>query len=84
MNHQLTAAAWKRRLAPTPKLVLLALADLVDENCECTPSVAQLVERVGVLDNTVHGAIARLEREGLLEVERRHGRVNVYRLRLAP
>jgi GTP-sensing pleiotropic transcriptional regulator CodY len=74
------AAVWKLALQPTPKLLLLALADIADQYDTCEPKVDYLVERVGVTRMTIFVSIKSLEDGGLLRVLRRPGHASVYQI----
>jgi hypothetical protein len=45
--------AWTIRLEPCPKLVLLALADIADDNGRAWPSVRHLADKCGVSGRTI-------------------------------
>jgi len=45
--------AWEQNLAPSTKLVLLALADIADDSGYCWPSITTLSKKVGVSYRTV-------------------------------
>jgi hypothetical protein len=77
-----TRWAWLQQIAGPPgvKLVLLSLADRADEYHRCYPSIARLVKDTGMHRDTVFASIERLEKAGLLTVDRRNGAGNVYTL----
>jgi hypothetical protein len=79
----MVALTWVRRCgaAPTLRLVLYALADMANDDGECWPSIASLVERTGLSERTIQTALAKLVSAGTLAVERGggRGRTNLYR-----
>ena len=85
MSVDATRWAWQQQgLRWTWKLVLLALADRADESGRCYPSEARLTRDTGMNRKTIIKAIASLEEEGLVTVDRRSGEVNVYQLNGVP
>ena len=82
MSLDATRWAWLQQIAGPPgvKLVLLSLADRADEYHRCYPSIARLVKDTGMHRDTVFASIERLEKAGLLTVDRRNGAGNVYTL----
>ena len=65
------------------RLMLLALADNADDRGLCWPGIPTLARKCAVHRSTVIRTLERLEAAGHLDVERRAGRVNVYRITLA-
>ena len=63
MSYRAMGWAYRQRLAPTPKFVLVTLADLADEEHSCWPSQTWIAEQVGASVRTVRKAIGDLERE---------------------
>ncbi len=61
-------------------LVLIRIADHVNDNGDAFPSVATLTEETGYAKKRVYQATATLEAAGELQIERRTGRSNVYRV----
>jgi DNA-binding transcriptional MocR family regulator len=74
------AAAWKARVSPTQKLVLLALADHADAGGECFPSVPMLAEKCSLSERSVQGALRELERAGYFNRTVRRGQATVYQV----
>ena len=70
--------AFKARVAPSQKLVLLALCDSANDQGECYPSVPTLMAKSSLSERAVQGAVAALEASGHLHREFRHGRSTVY------
>ena len=80
--------AWQQQLSPTPKLILMALADAADDQGICWPSVATLASKVGVSTRTVRRVMQELISGELLSTEQRYRSdgscsSNRYRLSLA-
>lgn len=59
-------------LPPTPKLVLLVLADHADDKGFCFPSTATIARRASVSERTLSRVLAKLEEQGYLARSRRH------------
>ena len=79
--------AWKQALAPTPKLILMALADTADDRGICWPSVPTLAQKCTVSPRTVQRVIRALANKGLMVAEPRFRpdgscSSNRYRLRI--
>ena len=69
MSIAAMAWAWRQDLPPTPKLVLLALADHADDQGVCWPGQRGIAAKVGRSRRTVQRTIMALEGLGLLAVE---------------
>jgi predicted transcriptional regulator len=92
MSIEASSWAWRLKIPPTEKVVLLAIADHADHEGRCWPGMEGLAEKAGVHRVTVAKVVKRLEDKGLLKVERRHGSVegagrggsrsNIYRLQM--
>lgn len=80
MSTHIMAACWPLKLPPTPKAVLISLADQANDHAICWPSVSTICVRTCFTERTVQGAIQWLVNEGLLEVELRPGRSTNYRI----
>ena len=63
---------WTRRLRPSIKFVLLALADAADDNGICWPSIPTLANKTCLDDRSVQRILSNVKRDGLLDVERRY------------
>jgi hypothetical protein len=77
--------AWSLALPPTPKIVLLALADEANDDGQTFPSVAYLARKCSLGDRTVQRVLRRLTRDRYVSVEHRFRRdrartSNEYRL----
>lgn len=66
MAFAATAWAWTLTLPTTQKFVLVALADMADEEMSCFPSHRTIGRMVGASSRTVARAIVSLEESGLL------------------
>ncbi len=71
--------AWRQGLAPTVKLVLVALAEFSDERGRCWPSVNTLADRTGLNRRSVFRALQQLEGD-FLQKQSRPGQVTAYQL----
>jgi hypothetical protein len=56
---------------PADRLVLLALADIADDDGNCWPGTKYLAKKCGISRRTVQNSITRCVDEGLLKVEQR-------------
>jgi len=63
--------AWGQALPPTPKLVLMALADAADDHGVCWPSAATLARKCSVSTRTVRRILQELVQRGLIDTEAR-------------
>jgi hypothetical protein len=80
--------AWQQQLPPTPKLILMALADAANDQGICWPSVSTVATKCCVSTRTVRRVLQELGDRGLLVSEQRYRKdgscsSNRYRLRLA-
>ena len=87
----LLALAWvfETEIKPaTCKLVMLAMADHVDENGFCYPSINALIAKTSLERKTIIETLARLEKMGLLIDTRKRigvtGRIKVWRINGLP
>ncbi len=79
--------AWRQVLNPVPKLVLMALADIADDNGICWPSMSTVAAKCNVSTRTVRRSTQLLVACGLMVVEQRYRKdgsssSNLYRLQL--
>jgi hypothetical protein len=72
MSLRVMSWAWSVQLAPTPKLVLMALADEADDIGFCFPSQRRLAAKCSITDRTVRRMLVELETKGYVTLERRH------------
>ena len=71
-----------RRISSTQKLVLVMLADQANDYGECWPSAIALAEDCCLTDRSVRAALEALERQGLIEGDRRPGRATRWRMKV--
>lgn len=71
-------AVWPLRLSAFDKLVLLALADISDDQGRCYPSMRTLTEKCGMDDRTIQRSLKRLQGEGFVDRQMRDGRSTLY------
>ena len=87
MSFNLTRMAWDVVGLDAPsRLVLLALADIADEDGVCWPSVRHLADKTGLGDRAIRSRLAGFEACGLLSRSRRHrsdGTLSTYRFELS-
>ncbi len=80
--------AWDHEMVPTPKLILLALADAANERNECWPGVPFVARKCCVSERTVQRVLQDFSISNLVSIEprfdARNGRriQNLYRLNL--
>ena len=79
--------AWKQKLRPTPKLILMSLADAADDFGVCWPSVPTVATKCCVSTRTVRRVMKKLEDRRLMLSEPRYRKdgscsSNRYRLQL--
>lgn len=79
--------AWKQKLRPTPKLILMSLADAADDFGVCWPSVPTVATKCCVSTRTVRRVMKKLEERRLMLSEPRYRKdgscsSNRYRLQL--
>lgn len=72
------AKCWPLQMPPTPKAVLMSLADNANDAGDCWPSLAKVCERTCFGKTAVIKAIAWLEEHGALEADRTNGRHSRY------
>lgn len=63
--------AWHINLPSSPKLLLMALADIANDVGVCWPSVRHLATKCSLSERAVRTYLADLERSGCLKIERR-------------
>lgn len=71
MSYKATNWAYEMKITGPQKPVLVALADMADEDSSCYPGQERLSEMTGLSVPTVARALKRLEARGLLSRERR-------------
>lgn len=80
MSTAVMAACWPIQCPPTPKAVLISLADNANDHGYCWPSIATICERTCFSKRAVIDAIQWLEEHGLLEADRTNGRHTKYQI----
>lgn len=85
MSISLIAKVFATDLCPTRRLVLLALADAVNERRQskgCWPSVATLMRKTGLSDRAIQKALIDLETAGYITRKMRKGTSTIYYVHL--
>lgn len=67
--------AWDQTLEPSAKLVLMALADIADDDGACFPRVKTLAQKCCLGERTVRRILKRFEDSGLLSSTPRYSRI---------
>ena len=70
--------AWKSEMPSGRKFVLVSLCDNANDQGECFPSISTIAERCSMGERTVQGHVHDLIKAGILLVQERAGRSNVY------
>jgi len=80
MSVHISSLVWKdRRTTGNARLLLLALADMSNDQGVCWPSISTLRERLNVgTDRAVQQLLKSLEEEGVIRREMRQGHSTVY------
>jgi DNA-binding transcriptional regulator YhcF (GntR family) len=65
MSLRVMTWAWSVHLSPTPKLVLMALADEADDDGYCFPSQRRLAAKCSITDRTVRRVLLELRRRAM-------------------
>ena len=63
--------AFMQKLAPTKKMILIALADHCDDEGKCWPGIKNIAKKASVSKRTLQRALTELESEGFLRIEER-------------
>lgn len=79
--------AWETPLPPTPKLVLMKLADEANDDYFCFPGIPHVAAKSSVSERTAQRILQDLTRDGYISVEQRFRKdgartSNGYRLRV--
>jgi len=82
MSNAVTNACRPARISPTPKNVLLALADRADDAGATWPSIPTLSDATCYSPRAVINALRWLEQAGFIEIKRTAGCHNRYRINL--
>jgi hypothetical protein len=80
MSTTVMAAVWPLIMPPTPKAVLVSLADNANDHGVCWPSIATICRRTCFGKTAVIEAIAWLEQAGHLVADRENGRHSRYQI----
>lgn len=78
MSTIVMSACWPLQLPPTPKAVLISLADNANDHGLCWPSISTICMRTCFGKTAVIEAIKWLEEHGLLQADRSNGRHTKY------
>ncbi|WP_206515102.1 helix-turn-helix domain-containing protein [Xanthomonas sp. BRIP62411] len=78
MSTLIMSQCWPMTMPPSPKAVLISLADNANDQGHCWPSIPTICERTCLSERTVHGAIRWLESAGLVTADRANGRHTRY------
>jgi len=81
MSTVIMSACWPLRMPPSPKAVLISLADNANDHGECWPSIPTICERTCLSERTVHAAIKWLEQAKIVTADRSNGRHTRYVLK---
>lgn len=77
------SACWPLQMPPSPKAVLISLADNANDAGVCWPSIPKICERTCLGRTAVINAIKWLEEVGLLTADRSNGRHTTYQIELS-
>lgn len=72
------SACWPLRMPPTPKAVLVSLADNANDQGECWPSIPTICLRTCFSERAVQAAIVWLESAKIVRADRSNGRHTRY------
>ncbi len=78
MSTLIQAKCWPLQMPPTPKAVLISLADNANDHGECWPSLPTIAMRTCFSERAIRNAIDWLEAHGLLVADRSNGRHTRY------
>ena len=80
MSNQVSNSCWPLKMPPTPKAVLMSLADNADDAGACWPSIQTICQRTCFSERAVQSAIQWLETHGAVSADRSNGRHTKYRV----
>lgn len=80
MSTTIMAQVWPLKMPPTPKAVLVSLADNANDSGHCWPSLATICDRTCFGRSAVIEAIQWLEQHCALKANRENGRHTTYQL----
>lgn len=78
MSTLIQAKCWPLQMPPTPKSVLISLADNANDQGDCWPSITTIAMRTCFSERAIRNAIDWLEEHGLLIADRSNGRHTRY------
>jgi len=78
LSTLIMSQCWSLQMPPTPKSVLMSLADNANDQGVCWPSIDTIAMRTCFSERAVQNAIKWLEQNGLLRAERVNGRSTNY------
>ncbi|MBO9766490.1 MULTISPECIES: helix-turn-helix domain-containing protein [Xanthomonas] len=78
MSTLIMSQCWPMQMPPTPKAVLISLADNANDQGHCWPSIPTIAERTCFSERAVQSAIRWLEGNGVLTTDRSNGRHTRY------
>lgn len=78
MSTKIMTACWSLQMRPSPKAVLVSLADNANDDGYCWPSIERISERTCLSRRAVIDAIGWLERAGAVVANRDNGRHTTY------
>lgn len=84
MSTWVLAACWLLQMPPTPKAVLISLADNANDDGYCWPSMRTIALRTCFSERAVQRAIQWLEGAGLIVANRDNGRHTTYTITVKP
>ena len=80
MSLDATRWAWKQKIRPSMKLILLSLADRANETHCCFPSVKRLAFDTCLNRKTILSGLEKLESLGVISIKKQKGKGNFYQL----
>jgi hypothetical protein len=80
MSTMVMSQCWPLSMPPTPKAVLISLADNANDHGECWPSIPTIAMRTCFSERAVQNAIKWLESVSILTADRTNGRHTRYSL----
>ena len=78
MSTTIMAQCWPLQMPPTPKAVLISLADNANDQGHCWPSLGTIAMRTCFSERAVQNAIKWLEDHGVVKANRTNGRHTTY------
>jgi len=78
MSNLIEAKVWKLKMPPTPKFVLVSLADQANDEGVCWPSIGSIEQRTCFSDRAIQKALVWLEKCNYIKRIERKGRSTYY------